>query len=177
MSDLTPYGEDEGDDEEEREREYGDLANPAGGRKGDHGVSSFLMTSEPDEVWDSMEGWWEPDGTFHKYQCDDLPVGAEPSDKPARLPRATYWPPRERRKQKLDELRRVHDRRTSLERHEFEVICRARIDDATWADIGDQLGMSRQAAHRRYAHIVSEIEKERRVGLHKSRGSRRGTRR
>ena len=55
-----------------------------------------------------------------------------------RLPRATYGPPRERAKQTLDELRLVHDQRTSLERHEIEVICRARIGDATWAEIGDQ---------------------------------------
>jgi hypothetical protein len=153
------------------------IANPAGGREGDHGGSSFLVTSEPDEVWDPMEGWWEPDGTFHEYHWDDLPVGAEPPDKPPRPPRATYWPPRERAKQTLDELWRVHEQRTSMERHEIEVICRARSDDATWAEIGDQLGMSRQAAHRRYAHIVSEIEQERRVGLHKSGGSRRGAQR
>jgi hypothetical protein len=135
------------------------------------------MTSEPDEVWDPMEGWWEPDGTFHKYGCDDLPVGAEPSDKPPRPPRTTYWSPRERANQKLDELRHVHDQRTSMERYEIELVCRARSNDATWAEIGQALGMSRQTAHRRYAHIVSEIEEERRDGLRKSRGSRRGAQR
>ena len=135
------------------------------------------MTSEPDEAWDPMEGWWEPDGTFHKYQCDDLPVGAEPSDKPFRSPRTTYWPRKAARRQKLDELRRLHDQRTSLERHEIELVCRARSNDATWAEIGQALGMSRQTAHRRYAHIVSEIEEERRDGLRKSRGSRRGAQR
>jgi len=121
-------------------------------------------------MWDPLEGWWEPNGIFHEYQWDDLPVGAEPSERP---PRTTYWPRQAARQQKLDELRSVHDQRTSLERHQIELVCRARSDDATWAEIGERLGLSRQGAHRKYAHIVSEIEEERRDSPRKSRGPRR----
>jgi hypothetical protein len=64
-----------------------------------------------------------------------------------------------------------------MERHEIELVCRARSNDATWAEIGGVLGIPRQSAHRKYAHIVSEIEKERRDSLRKSRGSRRGAQR
>jgi len=134
-------------------------------------------SSATEDEWGSLEGWWEPDGTFHEYQWDDLPVGSRPSYKPSRPRRTAYWARKAGRQQKLDELRRVHDQRISMERYLIDVVCRARSNDATWAEIGDQLGMSRQAAHSRYAHIVSAIEKERRDSLRKSRGSRRGAQR
>lgn len=32
----------------------------------------------------------------------------------------------------------------------------ARLDGATWTEVGEALGMSRQAAHRRYALAIGE---------------------
>jgi len=51
----------------------------------------------------------------------------------------------------LEALATLREVRLTLGRLEWLFVDRARAGIATWAAIGDALGVSRQAAHRRYA--------------------------
>jgi hypothetical protein len=51
----------------------------------------------------------------------------------------------------LDVLRELDALRETVARLEFEVVQFIREGGSTWEDIGDELGISRQAAARRFA--------------------------
>jgi hypothetical protein len=50
----------------------------------------------------------------------------------------------------LDALRQSAALRKSLEGHEEALVHRARVAGATWAQIAEALGVSKQAAHKKY---------------------------
>lgn len=67
---------------------------------------------------------------------------------------------------RLHSMRRMQQ---ALDRLTFEVVERARKEDGmTWQQIGDALGVSRQAAHERYAHRIktARLEGNRAEDLH-----------
>ena len=75
---------------------------------------------------------------------DQSPPGARP-------PRQTR---EDRRNIILAELAGVHATKVSLEAREVDLIRSAKSNEATWKEIGDAIGSSRQTAHRAYAHLV-----------------------
>lgn len=50
----------------------------------------------------------------------------------------------------LSELGKVQAKRDALEKRVAELVAAARLDDASWQEIGNALGISRQAAWERY---------------------------
>lgn len=58
----------------------------------------------------------------------------------------------------LEQIRSCNDMTVEGERLKIKAIVAARRDGIEWAKIGDAMGMSRQAAHYRYARYVSNGE-------------------
>ena len=58
----------------------------------------------------------------------------------------------------LDGLRTLVETRRTLERLESLLVARARASRASWTEIGDALGVSRQAAHSRHRPFVNPID-------------------
>jgi len=56
--------------------------------------------------------------------------------------------------------------RFELEQRLIVAIADALLDGATWAVVGDMLGVSKQAAHQRYALPVREYVNRKAVGTH-----------
>jgi hypothetical protein len=55
-------------------------------------------------------------------------------------------------------LREVTELRQSLNRLELELVIAARRNRLTWAEIGDALGISRQAAYARHRPFVKRTD-------------------
>ncbi len=55
----------------------------------------------------------------------------------------------------LRHLAQLADERTSLERELREAVIAARRSDRTWSEIGAMLGVSKQAAQRKYGRAMS----------------------
>lgn len=53
----------------------------------------------------------------------------------------------------LDTLTTIWSDRQALEEREYSTIKSARLAGASWADIGDAMGVSRQAVHERYTRL------------------------
>jgi hypothetical protein len=60
----------------------------------------------------------------------------------------------------LDALRTVVETRTTLARIESLLVERARSNGSSWIEIGDALGVSRQAAYTRHRPFVSPTDGE-----------------
>ena len=73
---------------------------------------------------------------------------------PTKTDRPVYQTMEELRNLILDELDEVHATKTSFEARELELIRLAKAKGATWEEIGDRIGTSRQTAHRAYAPLV-----------------------
>ena len=50
-------------------------------------------------------------------------------------------------------LRLMEPTRTALGVYEQALVWQARLDGATWEQVGDALGIPKQTAHRRFAHL------------------------
>lgn len=50
-------------------------------------------------------------------------------------------------------LRLMDPTRTAMRAYEQSLVWQARLDGATWEQVGDALGIPKQTAHRRFAHV------------------------
>ena len=80
-----------------------------------------------------------------------LPVRALPpaAPPPPPLPAATPWP-RRRPRSPTEELEALARVRTGLPRREVAAVRAARSSGLSWAEVGAALGMTQQAAHKRF---------------------------
>jgi DNA invertase Pin-like site-specific DNA recombinase len=53
----------------------------------------------------------------------------------------------------LDTLTSIWADRQRLDEQEYRAVKRARLAGASWAEVGDSLGISRQAVHERYTRL------------------------
>ncbi len=53
----------------------------------------------------------------------------------------------------LDTLTALWSERQSIDEREYQAVKRARLAGASWAEIGDSMGVSRQAVHERYTRL------------------------
>jgi hypothetical protein len=57
-----------------------------------------------------------------------------------------------------DALRAIAELRRNLERQEDQIVFRMRLRGASWTDIGAELGISKQAAHERFAKSAGLLD-------------------
>ncbi len=55
----------------------------------------------------------------------------------------------------LRKLLQLAEQRTAVEAELVEAVCQARADNYSWSEIGTMLGVSKQAAQRRYGRATS----------------------
>jgi hypothetical protein len=56
----------------------------------------------------------------------------------------------------LERLSALHDLQAILQEHIFVAVADSRARNATWAEIGGALGVTRQSAHQRYASTIKQ---------------------
>lgn len=69
-------------------------------------------------------------------------------------------PPYARRAGPLGMLRLLDPIETAMRAYERQLVAEALRSGATWAEIGDALGMSRSNAHNRHKHVAADYRAE-----------------